>query len=457
MTTAFSWICPACSRRVPSKLDQCRCGFIRDHQAAPSDQPPPRGASTSTPAARLVAAIALAGALGLAGWLVVGGRDQPAPAVTRPASTAAAPPPPAAPDAVAAPRAEPPAPAPMSRTERGLAPGPPAAVAAPAPAGSLEDVVARASTAVVQVETPRARGTGFFVRPDTIVTNAHVTAGDHVVRIRRADGETAEARVETVARDVDLAILRIPGPPPGQPLVPLGTAEQVRIGQEVMAIGSAMGVFQNTVTRGIVSGVRRAGPVTLVQTDAAINPGNSGGPLIDRNGNVIGITTMSVRSAQGISFAVAVDHARALLEGRHASAAGTPLSSLTQSISDPKPSGADDDRAAAGEAFEETMAQAARRADGLDDYWRRFRTACYSGRIVGTFAREWFALWDARAMPGAVARGCEDALADLKQQADTVRSRVLAALETARRADVYPGTRRDVLRRYRLEYAGWSQ
>ena len=66
-----------------------------------------------------------------------------------------------------------------------------------------------------------------------------------------------------------------------------------------MAIGSALGVLQNTVTRGIVSGVRQAGSVTLIQTDAAINPGNSGGPLVDRAGNVIGINTMGVAASAG--------------------------------------------------------------------------------------------------------------------------------------------------------------
>ncbi len=71
--------------------------------------------------------------------------------------------------------------------------------------------------------------------------------------------------------------------------------------------------LQNTVTRGIVSAVRQVGPVTLVQTDAAVNPGNSGGPVLDREGMVIGIATMAVKAGlgQGLSFAVAIDHATA--------------------------------------------------------------------------------------------------------------------------------------------------
>src|SRR5207237_3250742 len=93
-------------------------------------------------------------------------------------------------------------------------------------------------------------------------------------------------------------------------------AATVRVGQEVIAIGSPLGTLQNTVTRGIVSAIRETGNATLVQTDAAINPGNSGGPLIDRNGAAIGITTMGYMQRQGLNFAVAIDHARALLEGR---------------------------------------------------------------------------------------------------------------------------------------------
>ena len=132
-------------------------------------------------------------------------------------------------------------------------------------------------------------------------------------------GDTITARVESVARDLDLAILKLSNVPPDQATVSLGTASGIRAGQEVVAIGSALGVLQNSVTRGIVSGVRMAGAVTLIQTDAAINPGNSGGPLVDRSGHVIGINTMGVASAQGISFAVAVDHVQGLLGGQHTS------------------------------------------------------------------------------------------------------------------------------------------
>jgi hypothetical protein len=233
----------------------------------------------------------------------------------------------------------------------------------------------------------------------------------------------------------------------------------IRTGQDVVAIGSALGVFQNSVTRGIVSGVRQAGGVTLIQTDAAINPGNSGGPLVDRHGDVIGVNTMGVASAQGISFAVAVDHVQDLLGGRHTSTTtATPASSLSQTLSS-RGSGSDTDvaREQAARGYEQTIAQLARRADALDDHWRRFRSSCYRGPISGTFDREWFALFEPQAMQGAVANGCGNGFSDTEQQANAVRDGVTAAEEAARRADVYPGTRRDIRRKYRLDYAGWDR
>ena len=91
-------------------------------------------------------------------------------------------------------------------------------------------------------------------------------------------------------------------------MLPLGQVASVRTGQEVIAIGSALGL-QNTVTRGIVSARRQAGRVVLLQTDAAINRGNSGGPLLDRNGVVLGVTTLKMGGqAEGLGFAVAADH-----------------------------------------------------------------------------------------------------------------------------------------------------
>ena len=213
------------------------------------------------------------------------------------------------------------------------------------------------------------------------------------------------------------------------------------------------------MTRGIVSAVRQVGAVTLVQTDAAINPGNSGGPLLDRSGEVIGITTMGMRAAQGLSFAIAIDHARDLLQGKRRAEAGvTPLSSLNDAMrAGNGASQADASRETGSRAYEQTLVQLGRRADALDDRWRSFKRSCYEGRVVGAFDHEWFAVWDQRAMQGAVPPGCGNAFADIRRNAEDIRDGVAGAEEAARRADVYPGTRRDLRRKYRLDYSGWDK
>jgi len=324
-----------------------------------------------------------------------------------------------------------------------------------------EEIVAQALPAVVRIETAGGLGTGFFVSGDTIVTNAHVVQENAIVTIRRANGSTSMAHVETKAPSVDLAVIKLASAQPGQPTIALGAGRTARQGQEVLALGSPLGL-QNTVTRGIVSAVRDVGGVTLVQTDAAINPGNSGGPLLDRTGAAIGVNSMGVRPtvAQGLSFAIAIEYAGDLLGGHAPSAtASTPLATLTQTVQGGgiPASEADSGRARAEAMFDQTMATIGRRADALDDYWRQFTAACYQGRVVGAFSREWFAVFDTRAMPGLVAPGCSVPFEELRQRANAIATDVRAADERARTADIYPGTRRDARRRYRLDYAGWDR
>ena len=181
-------------------------------------------------------------------------------------------------------------------------------------------------------------------------------------------------------------MLRISTPDPNQATLTMGSGMRARAGQEVIALGTPLGL-QNTVTRGIVSAVREVGGLTLVQTDAAINPGNSGGPLLDRAGEVIGITSLGMRSsvAQGLSFAIAIEHAQALLSGhRNAAATGTPLATLNQAIAaDRSRPDADVNRDRATKAYEQAIAQLARRADALDNQWQSFARSCYEGQIVG--------------------------------------------------------------------------
>lgn len=455
----MAWICPGCGRHVPTTVVTCRCGHEREPDAQGADPtPPPRAGGLVSTAATVTGTVVAAVAI-VIGFFYWNNRATPsieAPRTTstpapradtsRPEPMAAATPPPVATASV---------PAAAQAIDRAREPAAPATHV-----DSIADVVSRLLPAVVRVETPSAFGTGFFVRADTILTNVHVVQGNVSVTVRRASGDTVPARVENQAPELDIAVLHLDAPVDGQPTIPLGSGATARAGEEVLALGSPLGL-QNTVTRGIVSAIRSVGGVTLVQTDAAINPGNSGGPLVDTSGRAIGITSLGMRSAvaQGLSFAVAIDHAADLLAGRRQGGSGTPLGNLTQAMRDSRTavSEADAMREQASRNYEQALAQIARRADSLDDYWRRFRGTCYEGRIAGSFDREWFALFDSRAMQGAVSPGCGNAFADIRQRASEIRDQVLGLEEGARQADVYPGTRRDALRRYRLDYAGWDR
>ena len=461
---AFSWKCPSCGRRVPSRVSTCRCGHALDaEEAAALTSPPDAIASAPEPDERertrtaTVVIVAFASIAGVAYWMN-GRRAIPVrPAAVAPAVSQAARP--AAVETVDpnAPSAAPPR-SPIVLVPAAVPPMP-APTPMAGPAASLEDVIGAALPAVVRVETTLGSGSGFFVKPDTILTNVHVVGGNVSVTIRRQDGVTQPARVDTTAPELDIAILRLSNPDPNQPTLRLGSGTQARPGQEVMALGSPLGL-QNTVTRGIVSAVRQVGALTLVQTDAAINPGNSGGPLLGRNGEVIGITTMSMRSAvaQGLSFAVAIDHAEALLAGqRPTEVRGTPLSTLNQAMGTRSASESDVRRAQGTQIYQQTIEALARQADQLDGRWITFKRSCYEGRVIGSFDREWFALWEPRAMPGAVSPSCGAIFNDVRRVAENIRNAVTAAEEAARQADVYPGTRRDILRTNRLDYVGWGK
>ncbi len=186
------------------------------------------------------------------------------------------------------------------------------------------------------------------------------------MNVRLAGGETIQGRVERTSPDLDLAV--VPKARPGSnQILQLGSAEAVRPGQEVLAIGSPLGL-QNTVTRGIVSAVRTTGGVELIQTDAAINPGNSGGPLLDRDGRVIGVTTLNVlRGAESLGFAVAIAHAVPLIEGRSVpTGLGTAQAPSLQTGLAGGASETDLARRTGATRFEQTMQQAAQRADQID-------------------------------------------------------------------------------------------
>jgi S1-C subfamily serine protease len=163
-------------------------------------------------------------------------------------------------------------------------------------------------------------GSGFIINKDgLILTNSHVVFGRHVIIVTLDDGTKTVAKLLGVDPVLDLAVLQIPTPLEGHPSATLGDSDEVQIGEEVLAIGNPMGLEQ-TLTRGIVSGVNRILPestlsmtLPLIQTDAAINPGNSGGPLVNRCGEVIGINTSILMDAENIGFAVPINIAKQVI------------------------------------------------------------------------------------------------------------------------------------------------
>ena len=319
---------------------------------------------------------------------------------------------------------------------------------------SIEDLVSRALPAVVTIQAGNARGTGFFVRPDTLLTNQHVVGTLDFVEVLIGSRKLS-ARVVSRSPGADVAVLQVANPDPRQQVLRLGTGQTARAGQEVVAIGSPLGVLSNTVTRGIVSAVRPAGAITLIQTDAAINPGNSGGPLIDRNGTVIGINTLGASQGEGLGFAVAIEHAWDVLNGRSTAATSNPSQALTQATGGPTEQ--ELARMRNERAYEQVMQWAAREADSLDDYWQRYANFCVSNATRGG-DRVWFAVYERNGVSLAPrsAYNCDGWYESLTGTAGEVRQRMDAAAEAARRADVYPGVMRDLRKKYRLDWNGWN-
>jgi hypothetical protein len=342
-------------------------------------------------------------------------------------------------------------------------PSPPAApvtgapAASAAPAGSLEDVIGRVLPAVASISAGPSRGTGFFIRRDQVLTNAHVVEGHSSVRLQVGDASYS-ARVMSVSPGTDLAVLQVYNTSETQPTLTLGSASGTRVGEEVIAVGSALGVLSNTVTRGIVSAIREVGSIRLLQTDAAINPGNSGGPLVNRAGVVIGVNSMAVaaREGQGLAFAVAIDHALALLSGQTTAAAQTPLNALTQAMGGPGESEAL--RARGEQAYAQALEWASQNGQQLDAYWDKYARSCVASSSR-TGDRAWFAALE----PGGVrihansSIDCQGWLTTLQSNAAPIRSVVDQAAEAARRSGVYPGVMRDLRRRHRMDWTGWER
>ena len=202
----------------------------------------------------------------------------------------------------------------------------------------IVDVVAAARRSVVTITANgmSTRGMSPFSVPATgvgsgviltadgyILTNKHVVSGSSSLTVALSDGREYPATLVRELPDNDLALIRIEAT--GLAAATIGDASTLQAGETAIAIGSPLGTYTETVTRGIISATGRDITVTdeqtgrptqlhdLIQTDAAINPGNSGGPLLDATGAVVGISTAVAGNAEGLGFAIPIDAASGLI------------------------------------------------------------------------------------------------------------------------------------------------
>ena len=166
----------------------------------------------------------------------------------------------------------------------------------------------------------RGQGSGFITdKSGIILTNAHVVSQADRVIVTLRDGREFEGTVKGTDEVTDLAVVQIDPQGGDLPVATLGDSSQVQVGDWAIAVGNPIGL-NNTVTLGIISTLQRSSAqvgipdkrVEFLQTDAAINPGNSGGPLLNQNGEVIGINTAIRANAEGIGFAIPIDKAKEL-------------------------------------------------------------------------------------------------------------------------------------------------
>ncbi|XGV98232.1 MAG: HhoA/HhoB/HtrA family serine endopeptidase [Leptolyngbya sp. BL-A-14] len=162
----------------------------------------------------------------------------------------------------------------------------------------------------------RGTGSGFIIKADGLVlTNAHVVDGASSVTVTLKDGRELTGKVLGKDELTDVAVVKIQAT--NLPTAPIGNSDQIKPGEWAIAIGNPLGL-DNTVTAGIISGTGRSSGtigapdkrVSFIQTDAAINPGNSGGPLLNQQGQVIGMNTAIIGGAQGLGFAIPINQAQ---------------------------------------------------------------------------------------------------------------------------------------------------
>jgi serine protease Do len=212
-----------------------------------------------------------------------------------------------------------------------------------ADATDLTDVVAAVTPAVVTITSEGASRVGPFAPPSGgvgsglvltedgyILTNRHVVEGSRSLTVAFDDGRELPAEIVELSDETDLALIKVDAS--GLSPATIGDSSAIRVGETAIAIGSPLGEYTESVTRGIISALARSITVgneqtgrptrleDLIQTDAAINPGNSGGPLLNASGQVVGINTAVANSAEGLGFAIPIDAAEDLIRTARGSA-----------------------------------------------------------------------------------------------------------------------------------------
>lgn len=177
----------------------------------------------------------------------------------------------------------------------------------------VQPVIKRTLPGVAEIATPRGKGTGFLIDSrGLLLTNRHVVGRFPEVDVRFNDNRSYRAKVIGRTADLDIALLQIDAVSSQArfPALPLCTQKTATVGEDIIVIGNPLGL-QATTTRGIVSGVRNEDGSTMLQIDAPVNPGNSGGPIVNYNGEVIGIVTakMVALGVEGIGFGIALPSA----------------------------------------------------------------------------------------------------------------------------------------------------
>ena len=192
---------------------------------------------------------------------------------------------------------------------------------------SPKDIVQRSSPAIVRIEAGREKvGTGFIVdKTGVVATNLHVVAGESTIRVRLMDGTLYQVtQIAGLDLDRDLALLKITATK-DLPILRLGDSDALSAGDQIVAIGNPLGVFDYSVTSGLISQVRPIcdrtaiaaqsckQELTVLQISAAISPGSSGGPLFNQFGEVVGVTTAIITAGQNLNLAVPGNYLKPLV------------------------------------------------------------------------------------------------------------------------------------------------